>query len=137
MAATLRLEIVTPEAHTHSEDVEMVVIPGVEGELGILPMHVPLATILKPGELVISKGGRHTHYAVGSGYVEVTPTSVSVLTDMALEESAIDEAAVQEAIARAEERMRAHDITHEEVATVEASLQKSLAQLHVKRRTRR
>jgi len=135
MANTLRLEIVTPEARTYSDDVDMVVIPGVEGELGVFPQHVPFLTELKPGELRVLKNGQEIALAVGEGFVEITADHVSVLTDMAIEESAIDENAVQAAIDRAEAAMR--DSAHlgaEEMATVQAALQKSLAQLKVKRR---
>ena len=132
--ATLKLEITTPEARTFSDDVDMVVVPGVEGELGILPRHIPLFTAIKPGELKVTKNGVDTYLAVGEGFLEVTAESVSVLTDMALEETAIDEAAAQEAVRRAEEAMKHPNIGHEEIAAVQATLQKSLAQLHVKRR---
>jgi len=132
--ATLRLEIVTPEARTYSDDVEMVVVPGVEGELGILPRHIPLLTALKPGELKVTRNGQNLYLAVGEGFVEVTQDSVTVLTDMAIEEKAINEAAAEEAVRRAEEALRADHMGVEEVAAVSASLQKSLAQLHVKRR---
>jgi F-type H+-transporting ATPase subunit epsilon len=133
--ATLRLEIVTPETKAYSEDVEMVVIPGSEGELGILPMHVPLLTSIKPGELRVTKQGQEIFLAVGEGFVEVTQESVIVLTDMALTDSQIDEAAAQAAFDKAQEALRNHqDLNNEEIATVEASLEKSLAQLHVKRR---
>ncbi|MEA3187780.1 MAG: F-type H+-transporting ATPase subunit epsilon [Chthoniobacter sp.] len=132
--ATLRLEITTPDAKVYSDDVDMVVVPGVEGELGILPRHIPLLTAIKPGELKVTKNGQNTYLAVGEGFVEVTQERVSVLADMALEEKAIDEAAAQEAVRRAEEAMKHPNIGHEEVAAVQATLQKSLAQLHVKRR---
>jgi F-type H+-transporting ATPase subunit epsilon len=132
--ATLRLEIVTPEACAYSDDVDMVVLPGVEGEMGILPMHVPFMTQLKPGELIITKQGRHTALAVGEGFAEITQDHVSVLTEMAIEEQHIDEAAVQEAIKRAEQAMSQQHLGDEELATVQASIQRSLAQLHVKRR---
>lgn len=131
----LRLEIVTPEAKTYSEDVDMVVLPGIEGELGILPQHVPLMTQLVPGELKVTRNGQDLYLAVGEGFVEVTQENVSVLTDMAVEEASIDEAAAQEAVQRAEAAMRG-DLGDEEVAAVQAALQKSLAQLHVKRRRR-
>ena len=105
MAATLRLEIVTPEARAYSDDVELVVLPAVEGEMGVYPQHIPLITQLKPGELVVTKGGKQIALAVGEGFVEVTGEKVSVLVDMALQESEIDEKAVEEAIARAEARL--------------------------------
>ncbi len=133
MAATLRLEIVTPDATAYSEDVEMVTLTGSEGELGIYPNHVPLLTTLRPGELRVLKGGRETFLAVGEGFVEVRGDGVSVLTDLALEASTIDEHAAEAAVARAQAAMK-DDLGSEEVATIQASLQKALAQLHVKRR---
>lgn len=131
--ATLRLEIVTPEATAYSEDVEMVTLPGTEGELGVYPNHVPLLTTLKPGELRVLKAGRESFLAVGEGFVEITGDSVSVLTDVALEASQIDLTAAEEAVARAQAAMK-EDHGSEEVAMISASLQKALAQLHVKRR---
>ena len=133
--ATLRLEIVTPEKTAYSEDVEMVTLPGSEGELGVYPNHVPLLTTLNPGELRVLKGGKETYLAIGEGFVEVTASRVSVLTDMALDVSAIDESAAEEAVARARAAMK-EDLVGEEVVAVQASLQKALAQLHVKRRRR-
>jgi F-type H+-transporting ATPase subunit epsilon len=136
MASTLRLEIVTPEARAYSDDVEMVVLPAVEGEMGVYPQHVPLITQLKPGELIVTKGGQQTALAVGEGFVEVTGETVSVLVDMALQESEIDEKAAEDAIARAEARLREQHIDGEEAALVQAAIAKSLAQLNVKRRRR-
>jgi F-type H+-transporting ATPase subunit epsilon len=133
---TLRLEIVTPEAKAYSEDVEMVVLPGMDGELGVYPQHVPVLTTLKPGELRVFKSGQETSLAVGEGFAEITGESISVLTDMALESTAIDESAAEAAVARAQAAMK-EDLGSEEVAAVQASLQKALAQLHVKRRHRR
>jgi F-type H+-transporting ATPase subunit epsilon len=135
MAATLRLEIVTPEKTAYSEDVEMVTLPGSEGELGVYPNHVPLLTTLNPGELRVLKGGRESFLAIGEGFVEITGETVSVLTDMALEPAVIDESAAEAAVARAQAAMK-DDLGAEEVAAVQASLQKALAQLHVKRRRR-
>ena len=134
--ATMRLEIVTPESRAYSDDVESVVIPAVEGEMGVLPMHIPFVTAIKPGELVVTKSGRPLHLAVGSGFVEITQERVNVLTDMALEEQAIDEAAAEAAVKRAQEALAGRDLGAEEEAAVQAALAKSLAQLHVKRRRR-
>jgi F-type H+-transporting ATPase subunit epsilon len=131
---TLKLEIVTPEAKIFSQDVDIVYVPGVDGELGILPRHIPLMTIIKPGELRVTAAGRDTFMAVGEGFVEVTADSVTILTDMAVEEHAIDESAAEAAVKRAQEALHGANIGAEEVASVEAALQKSLAQLHVKRR---
>ena len=127
MASTLRLEIVTPESRAYSDDVELVVLPAIEGEIGVYPLHVPLITAIKPGELVVTKGGKTTHLAVGEGFVEVTGDKVSVLVDMALTE---------EAVKRAEARLKEEHIGDEESALVQAAIAKSLAQLHVKRRRR-
>lgn len=132
--ATLRLEIVTPDAKTYSDDVDSVVLPGIEGELGIFPMHVPLMTQIAPGELRVMKAGHEEHLAVGEGFVEITQNSVSVLTDMAVLESDIDISATEEAVRRAEEAMKDDKLTAEDQALVEAALQKSLAKLRVKRR---
>jgi F-type H+-transporting ATPase subunit epsilon len=136
MAATLRLEIVTPESRAYSDDVEMVVLPAIEGEMGVYPQHVPLITQIKPGELVITKEGRQSALAVGEGFVEVTGEKVSVIVDMALKESDIDEHAAEEAVKRAEARLKEQHLGDEESALVQASIAKSLAQLHVKRRRR-
>ena len=135
MAAPLRLEIVTPDATAYSEDVQMVTLPGSEGELGVYPNHVPLLTTLLPGELRVLKDGRETFLAVGEGFVEIRGERVSVLTDVALEASSIDESAAEAAVARAQAAMK-EDHSAEDVATIQATLQKALAQLNVKRRRR-
>jgi F-type H+-transporting ATPase subunit epsilon len=131
--ATLKLEIVTPEAKVYSEDVDMVTFPGIEGEMGIFPMHVPLMTQLAAGEISVRKGGQEFFLAVGDGFVEITGERVSILTDMAIKAENIDEAQAEEARHRAEARL-AERLDDEEVATVKATLDHSLAQLKVKRR---
>jgi F-type H+-transporting ATPase subunit epsilon len=133
MANTLRLEIVTPEAKTYSEDVEMVTIPAVEGEMGIYPQHIPVMTQIVPGELIARKGGRDYFLAIGEGFVEITGERVAVMTDMAVRAENIDEAKAEEARMRAEARL-AEKIDDEEAAMVSAALAHSLAQLKVKRR---
>lgn len=135
MAATLRLEIVTPEAKVYSEDVDMVTLPGVEGEMGIFPMHVPLMTQLIAGEISVRKGSQDFFLAVGDGFVEVTGERVSILTDMAIQAENIDEAKAEEARQRAEARL-AEKLDDAEVASANAALAHSLAQLKVKRRQR-
>lgn len=130
----LRLEIVTPEEKTYSDDVDSVVIPGIEGELGVLPMHAPLMTQLEPGELRVLKGGKELRLAVGEGFVEITSEKVAVLTDMAVKESDIDEAAAEEAIRRAEQAMTGEKLSNEEYAANNAALLRSLALIKVKRR---
>src|SRR4029079_1576061 len=133
MANTLKLEIVTPEENIYSEDVNMVTLPGSEGELGVYPNHVPVLTSLRPGELRIVKDGRESAMAIGEGFVEIKADGVSILTDMALQTEKIDVAAAEAAVARAQAAMK-EDHSAEEVAAIQASLQKALAQLHVKRR---
>ena len=135
MAATLKLEIVTPEAKVYSEDVDMVTLPGVEGEMGIFPMHVPLMTQLASGEVSVRKNGQDFFLAVGDGFVEVTGERVSILTDMAIKAENIDEAKAEEARQRAEARL-AEKIDETEVATTKAALDHALAQLKVKRQRR-
>ena len=136
MAETLKLEIVTPQATVFSEDVEMVTLPGVEGEMGILPQHVRLMTQLVPGEMIVRKSGQDRFLAVGEGLIEVTGDRVSIVTDMAVAAENIDEAKAEEARQRAAARLR-EKLSTEEVASVNASLVRSLAQLRVKRRQRK
>jgi len=134
--ATLKLEIVTPDAKVYSEDVDMVTLPGVEGEMGIYPMHVPLMTQLSAGEISVRKGGQDFFLAVGDGFVEITGERVSILTDMAMKAENIDEAKAEEARRRAEARL-AEKLDDSEIASASAALAHSLAQLKVKRRTHR
>ena len=101
MANTLKLEIVTPEAKIFSDDVDMVTLTGVEGEMGILPQHVPLMTQLCAGEIVARKGADTIFLAVGDGFVQVTGDHVAILTDMAIRAENIDEAKAEEARQRA------------------------------------
>ena len=133
MAETIKLKIATPEAVVYSSDVEMVTLPGVEGQMGVLPHHVRLITQLVPGEMIVRKNGNDEFLAVGEGLVEVTGEGVSIVTNMAISVKDIDEAAAEEARQRAAARLR-EKLSAEEVASVNAALARSLAQLHVKRR---
>jgi F-type H+-transporting ATPase subunit epsilon len=135
MAKTLRLEIITPDAVVYSADVEMVTLPAVEGQMGVLPEHIRLMTQMVPGEMIVRKSGLDDLFAVGEGLIEITGDRVSILTDMAIAADKIDEAKVEEARQRAEARLRDR-ISDEEVASVNASLARALAQLQVKRRRR-
>ncbi len=136
MANTLKLEIVTPDGKVYSEDVDMVTLPGVEGQMGVFPLHVPLMTQMVPGEIIARKAAQEYFLAVGEGLIEITGDHVAVLTDMAIAADHIDEAKVEEARRRAEARLQ-DKLSDEEVASTNASLARALAQLHVKRRTRR
>ena len=133
MAETLRFQIVTPEETVYSEDVEMVTLPAVTGQIGIYPQHVPLMTQMVPGEIIVRKDGRDLFIASGEGLIEIGASRVDVLTDLAVAADRIDEAKAEEARRRAEARLR-EKLSDEEVATVNASLARSLAQLRVKRR---
>src|SRR5262249_32288481 len=110
-------------------------LPGIEGEMGIYPMHVPLMTQLAAGEVSVRKGGQEFFLAVGEGFVEITGERVAILTDMAIKAENIDEAKAEEARRRAEARL-SEQLGAEESATVSAALARSLAQLKVKRRQR-
>src|SRR5437870_5714331 len=127
MPSTLKLEIVTPEAKTYSDDVEMVTLPAVEGEMGVYPQHVPLVTQLVPGEVIVRKGDQESFLAVGEGFVEITGNRVAIMTDMAIAAENIDEAKAEEARRRAEARL-AERLDDTEAAAVNASLAHSLAQ---------
>ena len=132
MANTLRLEVVTPEAVALSEDVDMVTLPGVEGEMGIYPQHIPLLTQLAPGIVVARKGDQVFTLAVSEGFVEITGNRVSLLTDLAVSADA-DEAEAEAARQRAETRLRERSGT-EQTAAVEAAVAQSLVMLKGRRR---
>jgi F-type H+-transporting ATPase subunit epsilon len=132
--AKLRLEIVTPEAKVFSEEVDMVVLPGVEGELGVLPLHVPLMTRLLPGEVRITQGQKQVELVVGNGFVEILPDRVAILTDMAMTDTDVDEQAAEEAINRAQTALHDKSLNSDDMAEVESALARSIAQLRFKRR---
>jgi F-type H+-transporting ATPase subunit epsilon len=135
MSTTLKLEIVTPLGKAYSDDVEMVTLPGIDGQMGVLPNHVRLMTQMVPGELVVRKAGVESYLAVGDGLVEVTGNQVMIATNMAVVVESMDEASIDEARQRAAARLRER-LSSEEVASVNAALVRSFAQLKVKRRRR-
>lgn len=128
MAKTQRLDIVTPEKVVFSEEVEFVVAPGVEGELGILPEHAPLVSALKTGVLRVQQDGNTFKVAISGGFIEVKNSRVVVLADSAEREDEIDVARAEAAKQRAEQRLanRSADI---DVVRAEAALQRALARL--------
>ncbi|MDZ4815760.1 MAG: ATP synthase F1 subunit epsilon [Verrucomicrobiota bacterium] len=132
--STLRLEIITPEAKVYSDDVDSVVLPAVEGEIGVFPMHIPLMTQIVPGELHAKKNGQDLFLAVGEGFVQITGNKVAVLTDMAVKETDIDIGKAEEALRRAEEALKQKDLGPDAEAALRSALLRSTAQLQVKRR---
>ena len=132
MANTLKLEIVTPEAVALSEDVDLVTLPGVEGELGVYPQHVPLLTQLVPGVVVAHKGDQVLTFAVSEGFVEITGHRVSLLTDLAVSAEA-DQAEAEAARQRAEARLRERS-GDAQAAAAEAAVVNTLAMLKGRRR---
>jgi len=132
MAATLKLEIVTPEAKVFSDDVEMVTLTGIEGDMGIYPDHMPVMTQLVAGEIIARQHGVNIFLAVGDGFVQITGQRVAILTDMAIKEDDIDEAKAEDARKQAELRL-AQKLSDEEAATVHAALMHASTQLRVKR----
>ncbi|TSC85975.1 MAG: F-type H+-transporting ATPase subunit epsilon [Microgenomates group bacterium Gr01-1014_7] len=129
----LHLKIVTPERLILDEEVSMVTLPSSEGELGILPHHTNLMAKLIPGELRIKKGKSTEVLAVGGGFLQMADNTLTIMTDLALEEKEIDERAVEEARKRAETALK-QKLSNEEYAETMAILEKSLAQLRIKRR---
>ncbi len=127
------LDIVTPEAKTFSDEIDSVVLPGYNGELGILKAHSPLVTTLEPGELRYTKDGAEHSLAVGNGIVEISNDNVSVLTDMAIDEDDIDAKAVEEALERARKELSETEVA-EDAEEIEKSIMQALAQLEVQRR---
>ena len=134
--ATTRLDIVTAERVVFSEDVDAVVAPAVEGQLGILPHHAPLMTMLLPGELRIRKGGEELSLVITGGFLEVRPDRIIVLADAAERVEEIDVARAEEAKRRAEERLSRH-LPEADETRAEASLRRSIARLKVVERRRR
>ncbi|MCS7336950.1 MAG: ATP synthase F1 subunit epsilon [Verrucomicrobiae bacterium] len=133
MAATLKLEIVTPDEVAFAGEVEMVTLPGIEGQLGVYPGHVPLVTQIVPGEVIARQAGREYYLVVGEGFAEITPRYVAILSDMAVGGDTLDEAKAQEARRKAEARM-AERMSAAEVASVSAAIAHSIAQLRLRRR---
>lgn len=133
--ATMQLEIITAERVVYSDEVEAVMAPGIEGDLGILPHHVALMTILRPGELMIRKDGEENYLAVTGGFLEVMDNKVSILADAAERSEEIDEKRAQEAVMRAEERilMRSSDVNLENAL---AQLRRAQVRVVVARRRR-
>ena len=131
--ATLKLEIITPAAKVFSDDVEMVTLPGIDGEMGVYPTHMPLMTQLVAGEVTARKDGQNIFLAVGDGFVQITGTRVAVLTDMAVRAEDIDKVAAEQALQQAQARL-AHKLSDEEAATVQASIAHATAQIKVKQR---
>tara|TARA_B100000686_G_scaffold104839_1_gene112038 strand:- start:82 stop:495 length:414 start_codon:yes stop_codon:yes gene_type:complete len=137
MADTLKLEIVTPESKIYSEDVEMVTLPGSEGESGIYPNHVPLMTQVQAGEIIVKREGNEEFVAVGEGFAEVTGDHVAILTDNAANSEDIDESAAEDARAKAEQRLaEGGDISEDEARALNQAILYSEAQIKAKRRKR-
>ncbi len=131
----LHLKIVTPEKLLVDEEVSQVNVSTEQGQLGILPHHINLMAKLEPGELIIKRGGKTDTLAVGDGFIQVAQNTLTIMTDLASYAQDIDERAVEEAKKRAEQALD-QKLSDEEYAETLANLEKSLAQLRVKRRHR-
>jgi F-type H+-transporting ATPase subunit epsilon len=134
--ATFKLEIVTAERMVYSDEVTALIAWGVQGQLGILPHHAPLMTMLQPGDLLIRKDKEEEVLAVSGGFIEVRPDKVIVLADACERADEIDIARAEEAKKRAQETMKAAPLTAD-AATAEAALRRSLARLKAAERRRR
>ena len=134
----LRLSIMTPERRVYVEEVDMVIAPGVEGQLGILPHHAPLLTALAHGELRVKRGDEEESFAISGGYMEVQPDRVTVLANTAEHVEEIDLERAEAARRRAEARLRELS-TQEEVdfARAEAALRRAMTRIHVTKLRRR
>ncbi|MFA5032326.1 MAG: F0F1 ATP synthase subunit epsilon [bacterium] len=132
--ATFKLEIVTVERLSFSDNVNVLVAPGVNGQLGILPNHAPLMTILEPGELIIKKGSEETYWAITGGFLEVRPDKVIVLADACELATEIDISRAEEAKRRAEERLKQKssgiDVTRAETALRRSLIRLKIAEKH-------
>jgi len=134
--ATFKLEIVTAERMVFSDDVSAVIAWGVEGQLGILPHHAPLMTMLQPGDILIRKDKEEEFFAISGGFLEVRPDKVIILADACERVDEIDIARAEEAKKRAQETMKAAPLSAD-AAAAEAALRRSLARLKVAERKRR
>jgi F-type H+-transporting ATPase subunit epsilon len=134
----LTLEIVTPEARVYSDTIDTVVIPTIQGEIGILPGHIPLLTKVEHGELRVTKGGQVTWLAVGNGFAQIEGDVVSVLAEQAITEDKIDEGAVEAALKRAEEDLKnaPKDGDASELERLQNAVRFAGVQLGLKRRSR-
>jgi F-type H+-transporting ATPase subunit epsilon len=134
-----KVDIVTAERVVYSAEVDAVIAPGVEGQLGILPHHAPLMTILQAGELVVRKGGQEDIMAISGGFLEVRPDHVIVLADQAERAEEIDAARAEAARKRAEERLKDRHVAGLDAARAESALRRALVRLSVaeKIKTRR
>ena len=135
LVMSLHLRVVTPEKLLVDEEVSQVNVSTEQGEIGILPHHINLMAKLIPGELIIKKGVKTDSLAIGDGFIQVSNNTLTVMTDLATYEKDIDERAVEEAKKRAEQALE-QTFSDEEYAETLANLEKSLAQLRVKRRHR-
>jgi F-type H+-transporting ATPase subunit epsilon len=134
---SLTLEIVTPEARVYSDTIDSVVIPTVEGEIGVLPGHIPLLTQMGYGELRVTKGSATQLLAVGGGFAQISADKISILAESAINEEKIDEHAVETAMKRAEEALKGKDsLDPAEVERLESFVRSSVVQLDIKRRRR-
>ncbi len=134
--STIKLDIVTAEGAVYSDEVEVVVAPGIEGQLGILPHHAPLMTMLQPGELQVKKGGEEFSLVISGGFLEVRPNRVIILADAAERVEEIDIARAEEAKRRAEELLR-QPAPGIDTARAQASLSRALVRLQVVKRRRK
>ncbi len=133
----LTLEIVTPEARVYSDTIDTVIIPTVEGEVGILPGHIPLLTQIEDGELRVSKNGQTELLVIGGGFAQVESDRVRVLAEHAINEEKIDEKAVEAALQRAEAQLKeAENLDPNEFERLQSMVRFSGVQLAVKRRHR-
>jgi F-type H+-transporting ATPase subunit epsilon len=133
----LTLEIVTPEAKVYSDTIDNVVIPTVEGEIGILPGHIPLLTQVADGELRVQKGAEIQFLAISGGFAQIEGDSVRVLAENAITEEKIDESAVEAAMRRAEQEIAtAKTIDPQELEHLQGLVRYAGVQLALKRRKR-
>ena len=127
----LQLEIVTPERLAYSDQVDSVQLPGIEGELGVLPHHTPLVSILGVGELLIRKGGQEESFAIVGGFLQVRPDKVIVMAEDADMASEIDLEKAQEARREAEKALESGYHEGADLSLARASLQQALLRIRV------
>ena len=133
----LHLEIVTPERLAYEDDVDMVLVPGIDGELGILPHHTPLVSLLGVGELKIRKGGNEESFAIAGGFLQVSPDKVVVMAETADLAAEIDLEKAQQARAEAERALEAGYVEGADLSAARVELQRALIRIRVAERRHR
>lgn len=127
-------KIITPEREVFSEEIDEALIPTKNGQIGILPNHIPIVSLVEPGEIILLNNGKETPLAISGGFVQVGNNTVTILADVAEYVHEIDEEKAEEARRRALERLKEETLSEEEFAYLSSQIERELARIKVKRK---